>query len=252
MCAAGLIAVWNGVARFASSLQHTLESLDKTLESTNQLLTVTRSTLNTFDSQVTIIERASQNIASSIETTSAIADDFASLSGRELPSLVESLQTSLGSMESSARLVDDTLGFIGMIPLIGARYTPEVPLSRTVAGVSSDLDTLNPVFTRMEGNMQTTAADLKSLKEDVEELTKSLDNIQSSITVVQEAVSDYQTKVTALRQRLNDLHQRLPGYLATAAAAATLAIIWLAVVLIATFLQGRQLMMSAIVPPEVE
>lgn len=252
MCAAGLVAIWYGVPRLATSLQHTLESLDRTLESTNQLLAVTRSTLDTLDSQVTIIERASQNIASSIETTSAIADDFASLSGRELPSLVESLQTSLGAMESSARLVDDTLSFIGMLPLIGARYTPEVPLSQTVAGVSSDLDTLNPVFTRMKGNMQTAAADLKSLKQDVEELTKSLDNIQSSIAVVQGAVSDYQAKVTALRQRLNDLHQRLPAYLATAATAVTLAIIWLAVVLIATFLQGRQLMMLAIVSPAVE
>jgi uncharacterized protein YoxC len=238
----GLVLTWQGISVASTTLQTTVDDLDATLGSTSELLTVLEITLDTINNKLTVIESASISLAETLTAASAITSDFASLSGGDFPLIVKDIQTALSSMESSARLVDDTLGFITRLPLIGNRYAPETPLSDSVYKVSKSMDNLPTTLSSMEGDLTTASKDLKTLKKDIETLSSSLGEIKASIIVMQKALGDYQSAVSRLKERLNTFRENLPTYMTYVSLGITVFFFWLSAVLISQFLHGLELL----------
>ena len=104
----------------------------RALDSTEDLLVVADSTLTEAEDNIALIADATKDVAETLDQTSEIATTVADAVGEEFTGVVKNTQTALGALETSAKLVDDTLSFISKVPFVGGKYSNQTPLYSSV------------------------------------------------------------------------------------------------------------------------
>ena len=100
----------------------------------------------------------------SMDDSGGLIRSTADLVGVEMVGFVNNTQTSLTSVQSSARVVDDFLGLLSSLPLIGARYKPDVPLEDSIALVKTSMDPLPDSLLKIRRDLDVSAANVATLK----------------------------------------------------------------------------------------
>ena len=119
--------------------------------------------LEQAEKSVALLGATIDNVANTLQTTSEMTASIAGIFGDSLGSVVSKTQQALGTMEASAKLIDDTLGFISAIPFMRVDYDPNMPLAASVADISDSLDPLPENLTAVQGDMENTSENLGSM-----------------------------------------------------------------------------------------
>ena len=209
----GIAVTWYYRPRIQTTIFGIIDSLDETLVNTNDGLVILDSSLEIAELNLEMISDSLGSLNATIDNIAVSLDSSADLIGGDLRDTLVDTQTALRSAASSAGLVDNTLRFIAAIPLLGADYRPEVPLSLSLEQVAESLDDVPEAFLEIELLIRDTEDSMVILNEDVTKLAEDINTYESDLLDAQEILAEYRQIIDDLRAQLSDLRQHTENFL---------------------------------------
>jgi len=238
----GLVGVWTAAPKVETAVVKTIERVSESLTTTQEGLDVIAESMQQASDTLLIMETVASEMALSVDQTIPMVDRAGTLVGEHMTEIVQETQTSLDAAQSSAKLVDDTLGLITSLPIIGRRYAPANSLSSSISGVSQSLDELPSSFLELQANLKIASSNLKTMQDQVQALGVNLKNISGSMEKAQGVVEDYQVQVTGLEADLQTFQEQVPSWLTGLKWGLTLFFLWMGIAQLGLFLQGAALL----------
>ncbi len=234
----GLVALRQSKAAVKEQLTTDAALVSEALRTTFEGLQVIASTLSGARSNLALIQESTRKLATALQETGPTMRTTTDLIGKDMPDVIANTRRSLAAAEDSARLVDDTLRVISAIPLIGARYKPEVPLQTSIAQVSESLKGLPASFQVISKGLDTTTANMNTIQLSVAALGDEYDKIDASLTEAQDVNARYQKIVGNLLPQADQIGQRMAAWVDNAYRIAALVLVWVILTQIAIFAQA--------------
>ena len=238
----GLAVLWSTKSAVTRTVTDTVELASRTLDATRITIQVVSDSLEQASTNLDLIHEIIGDVASSLQDSNGLLTTTAGLVGNDMVSFVEETQASLATVQTSARLVDDTLRFISGIPFIGGRYRPEVPLQDSVAEVSNSLEPLPESFNKIRRELDVSAANLDVVQREVELLGEQVQEIDTSLSEAIDVVDRYRLILVDLRDRLDVLERYLPAALNTIYLGSTAVLIWIFITQLGLLLHGIEML----------
>jgi hypothetical protein len=240
--AAGLYFVWRIAGQAVQTLTGPLDLADRTLRATSDLLTTADQTLSEVDVNVRLVQSSLADTSIALKTTAQVTSSTASMLGQNLASVVTNTQTALTSVQSSARLVDDSLRIITMLPLIGARYAPQMTLEASISSVTSSLNSVPKSLGEMQEGLNKTASDLSAVQTGLDKMATSIGDTLKQLAQARQVMAQYLQIVGEVTGALTNLRQNLPAWVNLAAWGATVLLVWLIITQLAVLIQGLDML----------
>ncbi|NLG99702.1 MAG: hypothetical protein GX491_20290 [Chloroflexi bacterium] len=237
----GLFALWSTRERTTSSILSMVELTGQALDATRATIDVVNNSLDQAAMNLALIRGIADDVAGTLDDSEALIESTAGLIGNDMAGFVTNTQTSLASVEASARLVDDTLRVISAIPLIGPRYQPEMPLQESVAQVSDSLTPLQGSFETISRQLDVSAAHVATMRFEIETLADQVDEIDQSITQAKEVVDDYSTVLDGVQARYDKAAGNLPLALDVIYIGLTALLVWIFITQLGLLIQGLEM-----------
>jgi hypothetical protein len=236
----GLLGLWWAESRIRAGVEEFAALADRAVNTTSGLLVGIDTAVATAHDSMGTIDQTLSHVADTLDSTSRLTQSASDIAGKDIVGIVRDTQESLASMERTARLVDDTLGVIARIPLIGGRYEPEVPLHESVARVATSLGRLPTSLLSVQGDLADTSKNLSNMKADVLALSVSLGAIEDSLATLETATADYRDIAAGLQEDLSHFRQVFPRALRFATLFGTAVMLWLAIAQLGLLTQGLE------------
>jgi methyl-accepting chemotaxis protein len=237
----GIVFVWRQVPGTTERLVNTAIFAQRALDSTDDLLAVADSTLTQAEDNIALIADATQDVAETLKQTSTITTTVADAVGDEFTSVVDKTQTALGALESSAKLVDDTLSFISSIPLLGAKYSNQTPLYSSVVEINESLDEMPKTLKSLQDSLDSTANAFTGLNDSVSVLADNVAEIETSMKDAVAVVNRYQVLVDEAQVKTENMIEKLPRWIRWTAIGLTVLLVWLIVIQAGLLMFGAEM-----------
>lgn len=209
----GMGITWYYRPRVQNTILGIVDSLDHILINTEDGLMVLDSSLASAIDNLDTISITLTNLNTTIDSISDSLVSSADVIGGELRITIIDTQTALSSAATSAGLIDNTLRFIAAIPLLGADYRPEVPLSISLERVSESLEGIPDAFLEIENYIRETEEGMIGLKADVTELANEIDDYEQDLLDAQAIISEYDQIINDLRDQLANIRQHTSSFI---------------------------------------
>ena len=242
ICALGIIAVWKLKSPLIQAANTNLATLSTMLASTDEGLALAAQSLETASTSIDTLQSTVDTLAKSINNTTPLVDTLSSLLSDDLPETIQATQTSLGSAQSSAKIMDNVLKVVTSIPFFpGEPYNPSVPLNVALGQISDSLKPLPDTFSAINVSLEKTKDNLVVIKADIGLIAEYIRQIQRSLDKSQTVVTQYQTITESLQRRVTSAEQKIPRVINASAWIATLVLLWLASTQIGLLVQGLEM-----------
>ena len=175
-----------------------MDTIEMTVAATTNMLDVVNTTLDQAGANIQAIEASLIDVTAALSTASNVADTVGTMIGEDFTRVIAETQTSLDSVETSAKLIDDTLRIVSAVPFIGARYRPEVPLQETISAVNLSLDELPASFAVVQSELEQTSTSVDNIQRDLDNLSMTIGEIETSLTEAKVVLEQYRTVVQIL------------------------------------------------------
>lgn len=238
---AGLVVIWTSQSTVLTRVTSTMDTIEMTVAATTNMLDVVNTTLDQAGANIQAIEASLIDVTAALSTASNVADTVGTMIGEDFTRVIAETQTSLDSVETSAKLIDDTLRIVSAVPFIGARYRPEIPLQETISAVNLSLDELPASFAVVQSELEQTSTSVDNIQRDLDNLSMTIGEIETSLTEAKVVLEQYRTVVQILEQEIASLEANLPRWLDYASWSLTIGLIWLLFAQIPIFLVGLAL-----------
>ncbi len=222
----GIVFVWRLVPGTTERLVNTAVFARRALDSTDELLVVADTTLTQAEDNIALIANATRDVAETLEQTSTVTTTVADAVGDEFAGVVKNTQTALGALESSAKLVDDTLSFISSLPLMGTKYSSKTPLYSSVVEINESLDEMPKTLQSLQDNLDSTAEAFTGLNKSVGVLADNVDEIETSLADAVVVVNRYQVLVDEAQVNTETIIEKLPRWVRWTAVGLTVLMVW--------------------------
>lgn len=203
----GIGMTWYFMPRVQESVFVIVDLLDQIFINTEAGLVVLDNALESAIDNLDTISTTLINLNTTIDSISDSLNSSADLIGGDLRVTIIDTQTALSSAASSAGLVDNTLRFLAAIPLLGADYRPEIPLSDSLLQVSESLNDVPDAFLEIELYIRETEDGMVSLKADVTDLAIEIEEYEQDLIAAQQIISEYDLVIDDLREQVSDFRQ---------------------------------------------
>lgn len=234
----GIATTWYFKPRIQNSISAMINSIDQVLINTDDALIVLDSALESAVGNLDILWMTTANLDTTIENISESLGSSADLIGGDLRLTIIDTQTALSSAAASAGLIDNTLRFLAAIPLLGADYRPDVPLSISLGQVSESLDEIPDSFLDIELNIRETADGMIVFQSDIIELAEDLQDYENNLNDARTIISEYGLIIEDFREQLNHIEKHTANLLLIASILITGIFFLLGIAQITTLQQG--------------
>ncbi len=238
----GAVLAWKVKPAAESALLSSVDLLDRSLAISNDMLGVADTSLEQAEKSVTLLGATIDDVADTLQTTSEMTASIAGIFGDSLGSVVSKTQQALGTMEASAKLVDDTLGFISAIPFMRIDYDPNMPLAASVADISDSLDPLPENLTAVQGDMENTSENLGSMDKNISGLQESILGTQKNLQDARGIVQSYQEVLEETQQKIANFRDKLPFWMNVTVWGLTIFFVWLVIAQAGLLMQGLEML----------
>jgi hypothetical protein len=237
----GLVLYWRFAPRLESNLQNGVNLLERSVKTTGDLLQLVGQVLDQSMQSVDTVDTTLQDVGSMLGSTSQVTASVSNLFQKDLVPVVQETQSSLESVQSSAKVIDDTLKIISGIPFIGARYRPDVPLQDSIARVKGSLDSV-PVSLKSVGKeMDTASTNILAMQSDLDTLGQQIIEIRQNLSKAEKTIADYQIILEELRASLELIRGGLPETIRLLGWGVSLFLVWLLIAQVGLLTQGLEL-----------
>jgi len=252
-CALGVLTVWRTKDTATKEILSNVDFLVEALDAGEQGIVSVSASLDTAATSIDNLDKSIQTARSTLESTEHFFDTAAELTGKTLPDVLTSVQKSFESASQSAQIVDDTLNVVAALPLIGAKYTPEVPLSEALKKVATELSPLPGTFEGMQDDVVQVKGDMGLFQAQLDDAHKDIAQIQGSVSSAKEVTVKYQQMINDISERLKALRDKTPRGLNLLAWGLSIFLAWFGLSQLGLFVQGINLMLTPFPaqPPKV-
>lgn len=235
----GMGITWYYRPKIQQAIFTIIDSLDQIMANTNEGLLVLDTALEGAVDNMDVISSSLENLSTTFDNISASLESSADLIGGDLRLTIIDTQTALSSASTSAGLVDNTLRFIAAIPLLGADYRPEVPLSTSLLQVSESLDNVPDSFLEIEQDIRDTQGGMSALQTDIALLAEDIRDYEQDLFEARQILTQYEVIFTNVREQLSDLRNHTSNFLLIASILITGSFFLLGVAQINTLKLGK-------------
>lgn len=241
-CIAGLVILPRLERQVEAFASDQIDTLDRALSATLDGLLTAENALEQASEAVDGLDGIMTDVGQAINGTAPVLDVAAELLGEQLPTTIQATQETLTSVATSAQLVDDILGVISAIPLLGTEaYNPETSLNQGVRNVSSSLDGIPDLLLTAGEGLSAGSESLQDVEEGFAAMGQSIRETMASLESSQVVLEDYQEIVSDLQDTLSSVQDSLPRWLQALRWGFTLALIWLGMAQIGLMTLGWEL-----------
>lgn len=234
----GIVMTWYFKPKVQDAIFTVVDSLDQILINTNEGLMVLDNALESALDNLDTISITLVNLNTTIDSISDSLVSSADIIGGDLRITIIDTQTALSSAATSAGLIDNTLRFIAAIPLLGADYRPEVPLSISLERVSESLEGIPDAFLDIERYIRETEEGMMELKADASELASEINDFEQDLLDAQAIISEYDLIIDDLREQLLNIRQHTSSFMLIGSILLTGGFFFLSIAQINTLQQG--------------
>jgi len=230
-----------------------IEVFDRALAVTLDGLITAETSVVQAREAVDALEGIMADVGQAIDETTPVVEVAAELLNEQLPSTLETTQDALASVATSAQLVDDILGVISSIPLLGTEsYSPDIPLHQGFQDVSDSMDGIPELLLIAGQGLEAGTGSLQDIEEGFAAMGRSIGETTTSLENAQAVLEDYQQIVGELQGAVSYVRESLPGWLRTIRWGLTLALIWLGVAQLGLITQGWERLGRRSIPTKAE
>lgn len=234
-----LVELWIFRPVLVRNVMDNLSLFDQALTTTQDGLSVMEQTVQTMIVDVDTLQATSASLNLAIHDTNTMLDSVATLTSKDVPNAIRSIQTSLASAQNSALLIDTGLSALTSIPFLDvSAYKPEVPLHTALANVSTSLNALNPSLVAINASLvegRNTLADvdlqLKTISETTTEMKDSLDKAQM-------VINEYKSVTIKLQSRVDSAQASAPAWINAFTWLVSFVLFWLMIAQLGLGVQG--------------
>lgn len=237
---AGLIILWSFKPAVTRTTNAFLSSGLDVLNATQSLLVVADDSLTAASENLTLISDITRQVAETIDKTTPIVEGVSNLVGNDLTNAISDLRQALTTLQSTAKVVDSTLGFLSKIPLINAPYDPEIPLETSVSQMANGMKDLPDQLSNIQNDMQTATESMTGLPGTINNLADELDKVNTSTQSALLVVEQYQTIVDKLIIQITWLQKALPVLMVVVWVFFSLIFVWMAAAQLGLYEQGME------------
>ena len=234
----GILSTWVIRPRILNSLDEFIDTFNSILKTTDQTLLILDSTIDNSQNNLITIYSTIGNLDGSFDSISESLRLSSSLIGDDLRLTIIDTQTALTSASSSAKLIDDTLSIFAAIPLLGARYQPDVPLSISLENVAGSMSDIPIALETIELSINETSGGIINLKNDLLDLGEDIQFLSDDLTNAQESIQEYQKTIEQLQIQTNRLRTQSRSLVLIMSVIFSGLFFWLGVAQVNILLQG--------------
>lgn len=243
---AGVIWLWVERGDVVQSVTGTAELAGQTLEATRETIAVIGQSLEQAGADLETIEAMLMNASKTLEDSGGLIRSTGDLVGVDMVDFVGNTQASLASVQNSACMVDNVLGTLNRIPLIGPSlgrgYNPEITLAQSFEDVSTSMDSLPDSLRKIRRDLDVAAANASTLQVEVETLSGQVAEIQTSISNARKVTETYRAILVDLQSRYDGFEDRLPAFLNAVYWGITVIFVWVFIIQVGMLMHGIQLL----------
>lgn len=233
-----LFEVWHYRTPVTEKLQSGMDQFSSVLQVSDEGLVVIDQVVKNVYTSTVYLDLASSAFSQTVESSSLFMDSAGTFVGDNLLTTITNTQMALDSAQSSAKVIDNILGTLSRVPLIGINYNPAVPLNVALGEVSASLDPLHSTLKNFEANLDNTRVNMQEFSGQISSLNTNIQTIQANLDQAQLTIAKYRDQISSVKTWTADAKANLPRWLNTFAWIITLAIVWLILIQISILLQG--------------
>ncbi len=233
-----LFQVWQHRQPVTLELQDGVDHISSTLNLTDDGLVVIDQVVKNVYTSTAYLNEATVAFSQTILSTGQFMDTAGAFVGEDLINTITNTQTALDAAQASAKVIDNILGTLSKVPLIGITYNPSVPLNTALGEVSSSLDPLQSTLKDFQTNLESTRSNMEAFSVQVSQLNKNILGIQQNLEQAQGTISSYREQISLVNDWLDRIKANLPRWTNIAAWLITLVIAWLVIIQISMILQA--------------
>lgn len=251
ICVGGIYGVWQIRAVMVENLENTLGLLEDTIKATGNALNVADDSLGAATSSVDALATTIRTTGRSVKDTLPMIEALTKLTSEDLPTTIETTQEALYSAQSSAQVIDSTLGLLSTIPLLPLpTYDPQVPLGESLGSVAKSLDPLPDSLIGMKTSLELAQGNLSEVGGQFDTIANNVSKINASLTESKNVIAQYQGVVSTLEQQIAQTKASLPALVDIGAWVFTIVLVWLGLTQVGLMMQGFEMIGMGVVKEE--
>ncbi|HEX9076163.1 MAG TPA: hypothetical protein VF932_10310 [Anaerolineae bacterium] len=225
-----LVKAWQLRQPATDSLTAGLDMFASTLDATSDTLTTFQQTLDSTDANLDYLDHLAQTLSQSVHDSTPALNSLKKLTGKDLPTTLQSTEKSLNAAQASAKTIDDMLSGLSHLPFVPVTpYEPQTPLNSALGQITNSLDALSPSLSALNDSLNTASGNLAAVESQTKELSQNIRQIKNNITQIRRVVSQYQQTTVQARNQVRGVRSALPGWITAATVVFSFVIFWLIV-----------------------
>lgn len=209
----GIITTWYYKPKIEETMLGVLDSLEQTLSNSRNGLIVINDTMTVATENIEMITVLLENATNTLDNIAVSLTSSADLIGGDLRETIIDTQIALTSAAQSAGIIDNTLRLIASIPILGADYRPEVPLSTSLANVSESLMNVPEKFLEINQFIKETEGGLGELQTDISVFSAEIQSFEDSLTETQTLIAEYDLIFETMQEQFLGMRKQIPTFL---------------------------------------
>ncbi|PKO12444.1 MAG: hypothetical protein CVU39_23910 [Chloroflexi bacterium HGW-Chloroflexi-10] len=197
--------------------------------------------LENADASLGKLEESITVMAKSVEDTSNLATNFASLFSGEFTDTIRNTRISVTAAQSSAKIIDNLLYAFSQIPIIGLPYNPPKPLNIALEEVATNLNGIPESLDKVSNSLESSSSNLNTLETQVSEIASGLEDIQKNLNDARIVLQDTQSDLLEIESSLQNAQRKLNSWVTWTAVILTFLLVSLLVSQFGTLLQGVEI-----------
>lgn len=220
----GCAVVGNQVMdQVAVGVNDTLTLVNQNLQPVEDALVLVQESMRDVNQGVDSIHQTTLTLANILTTTRPLLSQVSVMTGQDVPTSIEAVQTAIPSLTSVAGTIDNTLTALSQFRInqsilginlafdLGVDYNPEVPFADSVAmigssfeglperlkAVAGEIDVANGNLERIGGDIKAVSASIKDLQGQMEQFPGLLDQYIQEIGVIKANLTASQSTILA-------------------------------------------------------
>ncbi len=225
-----------------SVAQEQVALMDQALSATRDGLDVAEESLLGAVSTVKTLETTMSGVGDTVGSSVPAIENVSTMVGVKLPATIEATQETLESVAASSKTIDNVLGVMSAIPLLGlAAYEPDVPLSEGFENIAASLDGIPESLRLTQVQLATTNDNLAGLEESFDTMADNIGQIAVSIGNAQAVLQQYKGVIEQLQATMSWVSSSLPVWINWLRLGVSLLLVWLGIAQLALITQGWEL-----------
>jgi methyl-accepting chemotaxis protein len=226
---AAIPVLWSSEAPIIRGVDSTADAADRSLAASIRLLEAVSTARVIAKRKLDETQKTLVDVSTLMNQAAITMRTAGALTGKHMTQVIRDVDTTLASLETTTKLVDDIIAGVNKIPFVSTEeYKPAVPLSESMRRMRVAFQTLPPELGKTQSDLAKTAASIEVVRDDMKALSGGLDEAEQAIGQAATAADEHRAILAGVKGTVTTVRGVFPGALRAFNWIMTAALLWLA------------------------